>query len=145
MKQMKRFLCTVLTICLLASLLTTAAFAVEERSSAYLNIYSAFLTADGNGEISVTVDVSGRGYMTEIGAKTIYIYESDDNARFTLVATYEAADYPEMLGTGTVYYETPIVHEGTVGKYYSAVVEVHAGNASGSDTKDYEVDSIRAT
>jgi len=145
MKRVKRFLCAALAICTLAGLLKTAASAAVERSSAYLSMYSAFLTADGNGEISVTVDVRGRGYMTEIGAETIYIYESDDNVDFFLVATYEAADYPEMLGSGTFYYETPIVHEGTAGKYYFAVVEVHAGNANGSDTKDYETSSIRAT
>lgn len=144
MKRMKKILCAALAICMLTGILTTAASAAE-TSSAYLDGYRAFLTADGNGEISVTVDVSGRGYMTEIGAQTIYIYESTNNANFTRVATYEAEDYEEMLGSGSFYYETPITHQGTAGRYYFAVVDVYAANASGSDTKEYETVSIRAT
>ena len=144
MKRIKRLLCAVLTLCMLTGMMTTFA-AASERSSAYLSSYRAFLTADGNGEISVTVDVSGRGYMTDIGAETIYIYESTDNAYFTLVATYEAEDYPDMMGSGTLYYETPIIHEGTAGRYYSAIVDVYAGNANGGHTREYHTVSIRAT
>ena len=144
MKRMKKILCAALAVCMLTGILTTAASAAE-TSSAYLNSYSAFLTADGNGKISVTVDVSGRGYMTEIGAQTIYIYESTNNVNFTRVATYEAEDYDEMLGSGSFYYETPITHQGTAGRYYIAIVDVYAANVNGSDTKDYETDPIRAT
>ena len=143
MKQAKRLLCAVLTLCMLASMMTTFA-AASERSSAYLNSYRAFLTADGNGKISVTVDVRGTNYMTDIGAETIYIFESTDNVDFTMVATYEAEDYPDMMGSGSLYYETPIVHRGTAGRYYFAVVDVYAGNANGGHTRQYETVSIRA-
>jgi len=144
MKRLKKILCATLAVCMLTGILTTAASAAE-TSSAYLDGYSAFLTADGNGEISVTVDVSGTNYMTEIGAQTIYIYESTNNVNFTRVATYEAEDYEEMLGSGSFYYETPITHEGTAGRYYFAIVDVYAANVRGSDTKRYETDPIRAT
>ena len=144
MKRIKRLLCAVLTLCMLAGMMTTFASA-SERSSAYLSSYRAFLTADGNGEVSVTVDVSGTNYMTDIGAESIYIYESTDNVDFTLVASYEAEDYPDMMGSGSFYYETPITHEGTAGRYYSAVVYVYAGNANGGHSRRYETVSIRAT
>ena len=144
MKKMKRILCTVLAVCMLTGLLTTMASATE-RSSAYLDGYRAFLTAKGNGRVSVTVDVRGTNYMTDIGAETIYIYESTDNAYFTLVATYEAEDYPDMMGSGSFYYETPIIHRGTAGRYYFAVVDVYAGNANGGHTRQYETVPIRAT
>ena len=143
MKKMKRLLCAVLAVCMLTGLLTTMASATE-RSSAYLDGYRAFLTAKGSGKVSVTVDVSGTNYMTDIGAETIYIYESTDNAYFTLVATYEAEDYPDMMGSGSFYYETPIIHEGTSGRYYFAVVDVYAGNSSGGHTRQYETVPIRA-
>ena len=144
MKKIKRILCAALAVCMLTGILTTMASATE-RSSAYLDGYRAFLTAKGNGKVSVTVDVSGRGYMTEIGAETIYIYESTDDVDFTLVATYEAEDYPDMLGSGSFYYETPIIHEGTSGRYYYAVVYAYAGNANGGHSRRYETVSIRAT
>ena len=143
MKKMKRILCAILAVCMLTTLLTTMASATE-RSSAYLDGYGAFLTAKGNGRVSVTVDVSGRGYMTDIGAETIYIFESTDNIDFTRVATYEAEDYPDMMGSGSFYYETPIIHQGTAGRYYIAVVDVYAGNANGGHTREYETASIRA-
>ena len=128
MKRAKRLLCAVLTLCMLAGMMTTFA-AASERSSAYLSSYRAFLTAKGSGKISVTVDVSGTNYMTDIGAE----------------ATYEAEDYPDMLGSGSLYYETPIIHRGTAGRYYFAVVDVYAGNANGGHTRQYETASIRAT
>ena len=144
MKRIKRLLCAVLTLCMLAGMMTTFA-AASERSSAYLSSYRAFLTADGNGKISVTVDVRGTNYMTDIGAETIYIFESTDNVDFTMVATYEAEDYPDMMGSGSLYYETPIVHRGTAGRYYFAVVDVYAARNGGSDSREYETVSIRAT
>ena len=144
MKQTKRLLCAILTLCMLTGMMTTFASAAE-RSSAYLSSYRAFLTAKGSGKVSVTVDVSGTNYMTDIGAETIYIFESTDNVDFTLIATYEEEDYPEMMGSGSFYYETPIIHEGTAGRYYFAVVDVYSGNSSGGHTRQYETVSIRAT
>lgn len=144
MKKIKRILCAALAVCMLTGILTTMASAAE-RSSAYLDSYRAFLTAKGNGKVSVTVDVRGTNYMTDIGAETIYIYESTDDVDFTLVATYEAEDYSEMMGSGSLYYESPIIHEGTAGRYYSAVVYVYAGDASGGHSRRYETVSIRAT
>ena len=143
MKKIKRILCATLAVCMLIGILTTMASATE-RSSAYLDGYRAFLTAKGSGRVSVTVDVSGTNYMTDIGAETIYIFESTDNVDFTMVATYEAEDYPDMMGSGSFYYETPIIHQGTAGRYYIAVVEVYAARNGGSDSREYTTVSIRA-
>lgn len=82
--------------------------------------------------------------MTELGAKTIYIYESTDGKNFTRVATYDSSAYPEMLGSGTNYYKTPVTYQGTVGKYYYASVWVYAANANGSDQKNYTTSTKRA-
>lgn len=133
----KQILSGVLAVVMISSLFCTAASAAVQ-SSAYLDGYSASITPKANGDISVTVNVAGVGRMTEIGAKTIYIYESDDGVNFNRVATYESSKYPEMLGSGTNYYKTPITHEGTTGYYYYAVVYVYAGNSSGGDSRRYE-------
>lgn len=137
----KRILCGLLAVGLLSALLCTAAYA---RSSAYLDSYRATVTAKSEGKMVVTVDVSGVGTMTEIGATTIYIYESKDNKSFTRVATYEHTDYPEMMGSGTYYYKDAITHNGTPGYYYFASVYCYAANANGSDEKNYTTSAKKA-
>lgn len=121
---------------MISSVLCTVASAVVQ-SSAYLDSYSAGITPKPKGFISVTVDVAGVGYMTEIGAKTIYIYESEDGKSFNRVATYESSVYPQMLGSGASYYKTPITYLGKPGRYYYASVWVYAANKDGSDEKNY--------
>lgn len=130
----KRILCGILAISLLSALLCTVAYA---RSSAYLDSYGATVTAKSRGRMVVTVDVAGVGRMTQIGASTIYIYESEDNKSFTKVATYNYEDYPEMMGSGTSYYEDPVTYSGTPGYYYKASVYCYAANANGSDERNY--------
>lgn len=137
----KRILCGFFAVGLLSALLCTTVFA---RSSAYLDSYGATVTAKSGGRMVVTVDVSGVGTMTEIGATTIYIYESEDNKSFTRVATYEHTDYPEMMGSGTHYYEDPVTYSGTPGYYYKASVYCYAANANGSDERNYTTAARRA-
>lgn len=130
----KRLLSGIFAVIMISSLLCTAASATV-KSSAYLDSYGAVITPKAKGFISVTVDVSGVGYMTEIGATTIYIYESTDGKYFTNVAKYESSVYPQMMGTGSDYYETPITYMGKVGRYYYASVWVYAANENGSDER----------
>lgn len=137
----KKFLCGLFVVCMLCSLLCTSAFA---RSSEYISTYGAVLTAKSGGKLVVTVDVSGYGRMTQIGATKIYIYESVDNQSFTKVATYNYEDYPEMMGSGTVYYDSPVTYTGRVGYYYFASVYCYAGNTSGGDERNYTTTTIRA-
>lgn len=137
----KKIVCGILAVCLLSANLCTAAVA---RSSAYLDAYSATVTAKSGGKMVVTVTVSGVGTMTEIGATTIYIYESSDNKSFTKVATYNYEDYPEMMGSGTFYHEDAVTYYGTPGYYYKASVYCYAANSSGSDEKNYTTASKQA-
>lgn len=137
----KRFFCSILTICMLSSLLCTFASA---RSSAYLNSYCATVTAKSGGKMVVTVDVTGVGSMTKIGASKIYIYESEDGVDFYRVATYKYEDYPVMMGSGTSYYDDAVTHYGTPGYYYYASVYCYAENANGSDVRNYTTVEKRA-
>lgn len=130
----KRFLSGIFALIMISSLLCTAASA-SEQSSAYLDGYRAVMTADPHGAMVITVDVSGVGYMSKLGAKTIYVYESTDGKYFHWVATYESSAYPKMMGSGTVFYEDVITHYGTPGLYYYATVCVYAGNNTGSDER----------
>ncbi len=138
----KRILCGILVIFILSSISCVFASA---RSSAYLNSYRAFIIPQSGGEIPVTVDVSGRESMDEIGASKIYIYESTDGTNFTRVATYRSGSYPEMLKSDTTtYYDSPVVYSGEVGYYYYADVYCYAAKDGGSDTRLYSTSVERA-
>ena len=130
----KRFLSGIFALMVISSLLCTAASAAVQ-SSEYLDSYCAILTAKSNGSMVITVDVEGVGYMPEIGAKTIWVYESTDGKLFHRIETYESKDYPEMMGSGTIFYEDVITFTGTPGRYYYATAFVYAGNSSGGDER----------
>ena len=110
----------------------------EPQSSAYLDSYAASVSVESTGEVYVTVSVDARVYASEVGAKTIYIYESTNGTSFTKVATYQSDDYPEMLGSGWSYNYSPIEYQGVAGRYYWAAVKCYAGNSSGSDYRWYD-------
>lgn len=139
----KRVLCALLTVCLMTTLLCTVASA-STRSSAYLSSYTARIQPLSDGEIAVVVDVRGVGTMSEIGAAEIHIYESTDNVSFDLMESYYSDDCPEMLGSGSFYYDSPVTYEGVVGRYYKATVCFYAAKNNGSDTAWYTTLSKRA-
>ena len=139
----KRLLCGLMAVCILSAF-NFASAATE--ASYYLDSYTATLTDVGNGRIAVTVDVVGAGRMTEIGASEIHIYESSTRTgSYEWVASYYAEDYPDMLDSGIDYFDTPVTHQGTAGRYYIADVVFYAANSSGSDTGDYTTVACRAT
>ena len=140
----RRVFCALLALCMLSSIMCTTALAVSDRSSAYLNSYAASVTARSGGRLIVTVDVSGVGSMTKIGASTIYIYESSDGVDFERVGTYHYEGYPNMMGSGTIYYKDAITYYGTPGYYYFASVYCYAENANGSDERNYTTTVVRA-
>lgn len=142
--SIKRLLGVILAVSVVVSLLSVAASAAVVRSSNYLDAYACSVSAENNGKIAVCVDVDAIVNATEIGATEIYIYESTNGEDFTCVKEYFAEDYPEMLDSGWHYYDAPITHQGTVGKYYCATVYVYAGNSTGGDTRRVETNAVRA-
>ena len=142
--SVKKLLGVILTVSVMLSLLSVAASAAVVRSSNYLDAYACSVSAENNGKIDVCVNVDAIVNATEIGATEIYIYESTNGEDFTCVEEYFAEDYPEMLGSGWRYYDEPITHQGTVGKYYCAAVYVYAGNSTGGDTRTVYTNTVRA-
>ena len=140
----KRLLGIILAVSVAASLLSVSASAAVVRSSDYLDAYACSAHRENNGKIAVCISVDAIVNATEIGATEIYIYESINGEDFTCVEVYDAEDYPEMLGSGWHYYDTPIIHQGTVGKYYYATVYVYAGNSTGGDTRTVNTNIVRA-
>ena len=140
----KKALSFFLTLCICSSLLSVVALAAVQ-SSDYLDSYRATVVAQSGGRIVVLVDVSGCGIMDEIGANTIYLYESQDNVNFYRVGTFNHNNYPAMMASNTSdYYDTPVSYSGTPGYYYRASVYVYAGKDGGGDQRNYLTASKRA-
>lgn len=130
----------------LALLFAIPAGAVTGRSSLYLSGYRAWLTPVSGGKINVNVDVQAVDYMDDVGALRIEVWESTDGgSTWDAASVYYSALFPEMLIHDDYwYYDTAIVHEGTAGYKYYAVVEVYAGDHTGSDSREYQTTTVTA-
>lgn len=140
------------TVVKLIALLLVMAFvcpigaaAVEPRASDYLSMYSAYLYPAGWGKIQVWFSVDGTGYMDEIGALEIYLYESKDNENWTWVETYQHQNDADMLGYNNYYHDGHVEYNGTIGRYYKAYVCVWAGKDGDGDTRYFWTPSEKAT
>lgn len=131
------FACMLLSVC---SIFASAAVIDPDgqQSSAYLSSYSADTDVDPDGKVYISVSVDACVYTTQVGAKLIYLYESTNGTSFTRVATFDAANYPSMLGSGWYYDYTPIVYQGVPGRYYWSAVKCYAADATGSDYRWYD-------
>ena len=147
---MKRFwkktTALLLTLALMCAILIVPAGAASGRSSLYLSRYRAWLTPKSDAKINVNIDVQAVGDMDNVGALSVTIYESTDGgSSWDEDATYYSALFPELLQQDTYwYYESPISHQGTAGYKYFAVVEVYAGDSTGSDSREYTTTTVTA-
>ena len=138
----KQLISGLLLMCTLSSIFCISAFAIQD-SSAYISNYAAAVTPGSGGRMYVTLDIDSVGYMDEVGASEIHVYESTDDEEFTLIESYYVEDYPEMMTSGTIYYDTPVTFIGTPGRYYYAMIVFYAGDETGGDTRLYETYSAR--
>lgn len=133
MKRFVKSIFSIVFVCgIIFNLLGTSASA---RSSEYLHGYSVMITPKSNGKLVISLDVTGVGNMTKIGAKSISIYESTNREDFYWVKTYTSSEYPEMMGSGMTFYEDVLTHQGTAGRYYYATACIYAGNSNGGDER----------
>ena len=142
----KSVLCVLLTLILVFSMVSPAsATEATPRASDYLMSYSAYVYPAGWGKIEVWVSVDGVDYMDEIGALSIYLYESTDNENWTLKKTFDYPDYPDMLRYNDTYHNGHVEYSGTIGRYYKAYVCVWAGKDGDGDTRYFWTSSKKAT
>ena len=135
-----------LALVLLTIAIAIPAGAVTGRSSLYLSCYRAWLTPVSGAKINVNVDVQAVDDMDDVGASVIKIYESDDEGdTWKRARTYYSALEDNMLVQNDyLYYDTAVVHQGTAGYKYFAVVTVYAGDSTGSDTREYQTTTVTA-
>lgn len=122
-----------------------SAMAVEPRASDYLAMYTAYIYPAGWGKVQVWFSVDGTGYMDEIGALEIKLYESRDNETWTWVKTFDFQDYSDMLEYNDYTYTSHVEYNGTIGRYYKAYVCVWAGKNGDGDTRYFWTPTEKAT
>ena len=130
---------------ILALLCPISAMAAESRASHYLSSYSAYIYPAGWGKVQVWFNVDGTGYMDEIGALEIQLYESKDNETWTWVDTYRYVDYADMLAYDDFTHMSHVEYNGTIGRYYKAYVCIWAGKDGDGDTRYFWTPAEKAT
>ena len=100
---MSAFLVSLLVLSFFA--IPTAA-ATESRASEQIATYGSGAFPVGNGEIAIEFSISGRGTMSNIGAKEIKIYHG---SRWEFCDTYTKND-DGMCTTNDYVYENTIVY-----------------------------------
>ena len=144
-KKTSRVVRIVSLLLVITLFLPISAMATEPRSSLYLHSYSAYVYPAGWGKVQVWVTVDGTGYMDEIGALNIKLYESTDNETWTWVDTFHYTDYPAMLGYDDFSHYGHVEYNGTIGRYYKAYVCVWAGKDGDGDTRYFWTPVVKAT
>ena len=146
MKTKRSFVVNItIVILILAFVLPSNVFALETRASDYLEAYSAYIYPAGWGKVQVWIEVDGTGYMDEIGALEIQLFESKDNETWTWVKTFGYTDYSDMLGYDDFSHTGHVEYNGTIGRYYKAYVCVWAGKDGAGDTRYFWTSAKKAT
>ena len=130
MKKAKIFSSVVL-VCALFMVMSPFAFA---RASSQIDIYSMDVTATGNGKIAIMFSVTGAGFMDQIGAKSIDVYERESTGWETAVS-YDADDFGMTASNVTKYGNTKYFY-GEPGEEYKIEVTIFAEDKYGdSDSR----------
>lgn len=132
-----RFIALLLILSLTVPVAANAAAVetVQPRASAYLDNYGAYVYLPGNGEVQVYFNVTGTGYMDELGALSIAIYESADGVNWTWKDTFRHNITPGMLSYNDDFHAGYVTYNGIRGRYYKAYVCIWGGKNGQGDTR----------
>lgn len=142
-----RFVALLLVFAMLIPMTVNAAEAniVQPRASDYLCSYSGYVSVAGSGKIHLCFSVTGTGYMDQLGALRISVYESTDNENWTWKKTYSNDSYPSMIGTNDYYHSGYFTYQGIAGRYYKAYIGIYAGKDGNGDTRYFWTSVKQAT
>lgn len=141
-----RITAIILTMCLILPMSAMAAVVepIQPMASDYLSSYYAYMYDAGGGNVQVWFETAATGYMDTIGAKSIAVQYSKDNATWITVEVYTPANTPSLVTSNAHIYASHVEYDGTVGYYYRAYVGIWAENNGGGDTRYFYTDSIQA-
>lgn len=123
----------VMTIPMGASAVTSET--VQPRASNYLTSYNAYVYLPGDGEVRVYFNASGTGYMDELGALTIELWESSNGSDWDWVKTFNHDTTSGMLSYNDDYHSGYVSYDGTAGYYYKAYVGIWGGKNGSGDSR----------
>ena len=134
MNKCTRFICLLLAMCLIVAVPVSAEMVTEPRASAYFAIHNTFLYKTSTGSFEIWFDVTANATTMQIlGVSSIEVDRSPDGVNWSLVRTYDAEDYSEMLCENTGSHAGYVTYNyATPGYYYRAYVTFYAKNSSGS-------------
>lgn len=132
-----KMIACILAISLLAPIGVYAATpeTVVPMASSYLASYTAYICAMGEGEIGIWFSVTGTGTWADMGALSIFLYESSDNENWEWVKTFRHTEYTNMLAHDTYCYMSHVDYQGVAGRYYKANVCIWAGSEDDGDAR----------
>ena len=136
---MKKAVALVLVLTLFLLSFAVTAFAATE-SNPYISSYSAAISNPSGKTVRVDFSVFGTGYMSSLGANTIYLYEDG-----TLIKAFVKSNplyAPTMVTSNAYYYYGYVTYTGKSGSTYYAEVHCFATNASGTGTETCSTNSI---
>lgn len=126
----------VIALLLILSLSIPAyATSIQPRASLYLDNYGAYVYLPGDGEVRVYFNATGTGYVDELGALSIAIYESTDGTNWTWKKTFTHDSTPGMLSYNDYFHSSYVSYNGIVGRYYRAYVCIWGGKDGDGDTR----------
>lgn len=115
--------------------LNVGASEILPRASYYLTSYNAYVYLPGTGEVRVYFNAEGTGYMDELGALSISLYESTDGINWTWVKTFKHNTTAGMLSYNDDFHSGYVSYNGTAGRYYKAYVCIWGGKNGEGDTR----------
>lgn len=107
----------------------------QPYASTYLDNYSAYVYLPGGGTVRVYFDVEGTGYMDEIGALTIELWESTNGSSWSWVKSFTHDSTSGMLSYNDDFHSSYVSYSGVSGRYYKAYVCVWAGKNGSGDSR----------
>lgn len=134
MKKRIRVIAFVLVMVQALAMPAYAAGGAAPRESAYFSSYGTFLYKTDSRTIQIWFDVDSNGAtMDIIGASVIELYRSKDQQSWTLMTTYEMADFPQMVDDNTGSHTGYVTYyNGAPGYYYTAYVTFYAKKGTGT-------------
>lgn len=108
---------------------------VQPQASSYLTSYNAYVYLPGDGEVRVYFNAEGTGYMDELGALTIELWESSNGSDWDWVETFNHDTTSGMLSYNDNYHSGYVSYDGTAGYYYKAYVGIWGGKNGSGDSR----------
>lgn len=129
--------------------MNVSAMSVQPYASYYLDSYSAYVYPAGNSLVQVYFDVEGTGYMDELGALTIELYEcptnSSDISDWTWKKSFTHDSTDGMLSYNDDYHSSHVDYTGRAGRWYKAYVCIWGGKNGDGDTRYFWTSAKKAT